>query len=302
MSSKSTDGFQNLVAFRAFVAQLGPRIRFLGSFCSHIVIRCGPIWLRDSVVLQQPIQIQIAIDPCNEIFAKFWLYVAPSHVDSSVCGVATEPDAGCRYETCRCQSNPQPPQLKSVPSDGCTVWVRWQWQGREQVCRAAAGEARRGTAVKHCLTAAANLWVHGYDDLEVYMEYGYVFVSSTGRNHVRMAAFSFNLLAPGRSGFTLKSAIFNLVLLIGIFTSPYDNAFRWMSWDLSEDKSTLVQVMAWCHQATSHYLSQCWPRPPSPYGVTRAQWVNRPNPGPMNHCFTTRFTVNCGSKSKSAPE
>ena len=32
----------------------------------------------------------------------------------------------------------------------------------------------------------------GYDDLEVYMEYGYVFVSSTGRNHVRMAAFSFN--------------------------------------------------------------------------------------------------------------
>ena len=30
----------------------------------------------------------------------------------------------------------------------------------------------------------------GYDDLEVYMEYGYVFVSSTG-NHVKMAAFSF---------------------------------------------------------------------------------------------------------------
>ena len=24
--------------------------------------------------------------------------------------------------------------------------------------------------------------------------------------------------------------------------------------------STLVQVMAWCRQATSHYLSQCWPK------------------------------------------
>ena len=24
------------------------------------------------------------------------------------------------------------------------------------------------------------------------------------------------------------------------------------------ENSTLVQVMAWCHQATSHYLSQCW--------------------------------------------
>ena len=32
----------------------------------------------------------------------------------------------------------------------------------------------------------------GYDDLKVYMEYGYVFVSSTDWNHVKMAAFSFN--------------------------------------------------------------------------------------------------------------
>ena len=31
--------------------------------------------------------------------------------------------------------------------------------------------------------------------------------------------------------------------------------------------------MAWCHQATSHYLNQCWPRSPMPYGVTRPQWI-----------------------------
>ena len=49
-----------------------------------------------------------------------------------------------------------------------------------------------------------------------------------------------------------------------------------MSLDLNDEKSTLVQVMAWCHQATSHYLSQCWPRSLSPYGVTRPQWVNPP--------------------------
>ena len=42
---------------------------------------------------------------------------------------------------------------------------------------------------------------------------------------------------------------------------------------LTGDKSTLVQVMAWCHQATSHYLNQCWPRSMSPYGVTRPQRV-----------------------------
>ena len=47
-----------------------------------------------------------------------------------------------------------------------------------------------------------------------------------------------------------------------------------MSLDLTDDKSTLVPVMAWCRQATSHYLSQCWPSSMSPYGFTRPQWVN----------------------------
>ena len=32
--------------------------------------------------------------------------------------------------------------------------------------------------------------------------------------------------------------------------------------------------MAWCRQATSHYLNHCWPRSLSPYGATRPQWVN----------------------------
>ena len=39
------------------------------------------------------------------------------------------------------------------------------------------------------------------------------------------------------------------------------------------DESTLVQVIAWCYQATSYYLSQCWPSLLSPHGVTRPQWV-----------------------------
>ena len=47
-----------------------------------------------------------------------------------------------------------------------------------------------------------------------------------------------------------------------------------MPQDLTDDKSTLVQVMAWCCQATNNYLNQCWPRPPTPYGVTKPQWVN----------------------------
>ena len=43
--------------------------------------------------------------------------------------------------------------------------------------------------------------------------------------------------------------------------------------DLIDDKSTLVQVMAWCRQATNHYLSQCWHSSLSLYGVTRGEWV-----------------------------
>ena len=65
-----------------------------------------------------------------------------------------------------------------------------------------------------------------------------------------------------------------LALLIGIFRSSHDNALRWMTQDLADDKSSLVQVMAWCHQATSHYLSQCWLSSLSPYGIAGPQWVN----------------------------
>ena len=51
-------------------------------------------------------------------------------------------------------------------------------------------------------------------------------------------------------------------------------ALRKMPQDLTDDKPTLVHVMAWCRQATSHYLSLCWLSSMSPYGVTRPQWLN----------------------------
>ena len=51
-------------------------------------------------------------------------------------------------------------------------------------------------------------------------------------------------------------------------------ALRWMPLVLSDYESTLVQVMAWCRQASSHYLNQCWPVFMSPNGVTRPQWFN----------------------------
>ena len=45
------------------------------------------------------------------------------------------------------------------------------------------------------------------------------------------------------------------------------------AWSYKVLKSTLVQVMAWYREATSHNLIQCWTKFMSPYGVTRPQWV-----------------------------
>ena len=72
----------------------------------------------------------------------------------------------------------------------------------------------------------------------------------------------------------------NLNQILHKFISVIDGwseiALRWLSWDLSDYKSTLVQVRAWCRQATSHCLSQCWPSSMLPYlyGITRSQWDN----------------------------
>ena len=84
----------------------------------------------------------------------------------------------------------------------------------------------------------------------------------------------FNSLARGRFQFNFRKVIFQANLLNGGWSISYEIALRWMPQDLTDDKSALVKVMAWCRQATSHYLSQCWPRSMLPNGVTRPQWVN----------------------------
>ena len=83
-----------------------------------------------------------------------------------------------------------------------------------------------------------------------------------------------NSLAPGRFKFNFRYVISKLILVNGGWGISYEIALRWMPLDLTDDKSILVQVMAWCRQATSHYLSQCWPKSMLPNGITRPQWIN----------------------------
>ena len=74
----------------------------------------------------------------------------------------------------------------------------------------------------------------------------------------------------GRGYFGVNAAL----VVIDDWCISCEIAIRWMLLDLTDDKSTLVQVMDWCRQATSHYLCQCWPRSMWPYGFIRPQWVN----------------------------
>ena len=66
-------------------------------------------------------------------------------------------------------------------------------------------------------------------------------------------------LAHGRWGCDLKLSIFKFILknrYLGYFLWHYI-PFSWWPQDLTGNWWTLIQVMAWCHQEMSHYLSQC---------------------------------------------
>ena len=73
-----------------------------------------------------------------------------------------------------------------------------------------------------------------------------------------------NSLSPGKFDSDLKCMIIKFVLLIDkivLISMPQSHV---------DIMSTLVQVMAWYHLATSHYLSHHWPRFMPLYGNTRS--------------------------------
>ena len=68
----------------------------------------------------------------------------------------------------------------------------------------------------------------------------------------------FNSLVPGRFKVNFRWIIFKLILGVNGWGISCETALIWVSLDHTYDKSTLVQGMAWCRQATSHYLIQWW--------------------------------------------
>ena len=91
-----------------------------------------------------------------------------------------------------------------------------------------------------------------------------------------------NLVAPrqflaaqvlGSYSSNLRLVIFNFISKVDILSISCEITLRWMPHDCTDILSTLVQVMAWCHLATSHHLNQWWPSFMTSYGVARPQCV-----------------------------
>ena len=73
-------------------------------------------------------------------------------------------------------------------------------------------------------------------------------------------------MAPARFGWNLRYAIFKFSWVIDVCGITCEFTLKRLSHDFTDDKSTLVQVMVWCCEATNHYLSQCWPTSTRPLG------------------------------------
>ena len=65
-------------------------------------------------------------------------------------------------------------------------------------------------------------------------------------------------LAPGENGRNFR-CYFQCLLAIGSWRISCEISLRWMSLNLSDDKSPLVQVMYWRLMLPNHSLNQCWP-------------------------------------------
>ena len=71
-----------------------------------------------------------------------------------------------------------------------------------------------------------------------------------------------------------KFLIFTIIFEVDVTSTSWKIALMWMPQNPSDDKQTLVELMAYFHQATNHYLHNCWPRSMSPYSTTRPLWIN----------------------------
>ena len=66
--------------------------------------------------------------------------------------------------------------------------------------------------------------------------------------------YKFYTFSPGRCTKIIKNSILN-----NVFFRYTSCPFLWNCCGVDNLQSTLIQVMAWCRQASNHCLKRCWP-------------------------------------------
>ena len=84
---------------------------------------------------------------------------------------------------------------------------------------------------------------------------------------------SIDSLAPEWWGNNFAGVFFKHIMRTGLLSMICETGIRWEPRDPTYGVSTLVSVIAWCRQASGHYIGHCWPWSMSSYGVTRSKWV-----------------------------
>ena len=131
------------------------------------------------------------------------------------------------------------------------------------------------------------LWVSAYDGMSVHWFYVKHSLVPDSHNVALLSKYwvmTWLAICPQSQDLTywplgdvaiiFRSVIMNHVLWIKCMNIGCEIALIWMWENRFAHKLALVQRGAWCCQATSHCLIQCWPRLKSPYDITRPQWFN----------------------------
>ena len=117
-----------------------------------------------------------------------------------------------------------------------------------------------------CATISISLRCHNYSNV-------IKFIQNVSANMCKWEIFSIACFANYVSIILhdINSLAFRSLCPITTWALADEIAPRWMPQNLTNEKSTQVQVMAWCRQTTRQYLSRCWPKSMKPYGVSRPQ-------------------------------
>ena len=98
-----------------------------------------------------------------------------------------------------------------------------------------------------------------------------ILISFNSKPRARHAVYLQNM-APGRCGSKFDNITFILLIQNSSLGVQWEIALWWMPQKLAKEKSTLLQVMACCLTAPSHYLNHCEPRSLWPYCITSPQY------------------------------